>query len=54
MNSLETLYLFDNMITGNIPVELGKLQKLSSIYLYDNQFLGSIPRELTLLQLIRD
>ena len=38
--------LFDNNLTGVIPLEIGKLTNLERLGLYNNQISGSIPATL--------
>jgi len=40
------LSLFDNQLSGSIPVELGQLSNLTKLFLYGNQLSGFIPVEL--------
>ena len=44
------LGLSDNQLTGNIPSEIGQLQKLTSLGLYNNQLTENIPTEIGQLQ----
>ena len=45
-NNLEILNLSSNQLTGEIPLEIGRLDRLTSLYLNDNQLTGFIPFEL--------
>ena len=48
-SAVEGLRLFDDSLSGRIPIELGLLTQLTFFSLYDNQLTGSIPSELGLL-----
>ena len=41
-----TLHLYNNQLTGEIPVEIGNLTNLDHLYLYKNQLAGEIPSEI--------
>ena len=41
----DTLILYDNQLTGEIPSEIGNLTNLTWLYLYYNQLTGEIPQE---------
>ncbi|KAF6987017.1 hypothetical protein CFC21_004690 [Triticum aestivum] len=43
---MNTLFLFENQITGSIPPEIGNLTMLNELSLYTNQITGPIPFEL--------
>ncbi|XXG68656.1 hypothetical protein AAC387_Pa06g1694 [Persea americana] len=43
---MQLLYLSTNALTGPIPKEIGKLQKLYKLSISDNNFNGSLPPEL--------
>lgn len=48
------LYLYDNQLSGSIPVELGNLGNLTGLEIGSNQLSGTIPVELgNLVKLIR-
>ena len=40
------LYLWDNQLTGSIPLQLGNLSNLETLFLSDNQLTGCIPEGL--------
>ena len=42
----DTLFLYNNQITGVIPPEIGNLTNLTFLDLYGNQFSGEIPSEI--------
>lgn len=42
----ETLELYDNQLTGELPVSIGQLTNLRSLHLDGNQLSGSITRPL--------
>ena len=42
----DTLFLYDNQLTGSIPPEIGNLTNLGYLWLSDNQLTGSIPTEI--------
>ncbi|XP_044497502.1 receptor kinase-like protein Xa21 [Mangifera indica] len=41
--SLESIYMSESNISGNIPKEIGNLSSLVEIQLHDNELIGSIP-----------
>ena len=41
-----SLQVKSNSFTGEIPSEIGLLEKLNYLFLYDNGFYGSIPSEI--------
>ncbi|KAJ7979688.1 Receptor-like protein kinase [Quillaja saponaria] len=43
---LVNLFLYENSLSGYIPSELGKLQKLEQLLLWQNSLVGSIPEEI--------
>ena len=43
---LETLFLFQNQLTGTIPAELGDLSRLERLHLDENELEGEIPDSL--------
>ncbi len=45
MINLRELWLYDNDLSGGIPVELGNLKNLQDLGLAGNQLSGSIPSE---------
>ena len=45
-DSVTSLFLGDNQLSGEIPPELGNLSNLSELVLIDNQLSGEIPSEL--------
>ncbi|CAL5421512.1 unnamed protein product [Camellia sinensis] len=49
LRHLKTLYLFLNMLEGNIPLGLHHCQRLEVISLAGNKFRGRIPKELSTL-----
>jgi len=42
----DTLFLYNNQLTGSILPEIGNLTNLTYLYLYGNQFSGEIPSEI--------
>ena len=42
----DTLFLYDNQLTGSIPPEIGNLTNLTRLISDDNQLTGSIPPEI--------
>jgi len=42
----QDLYLFNNQLTGEIPVEIGNLTSLTNLGLFNNQLTGEIPVEI--------
>ena len=56
MSSLNSLYLYNNALTGAIPIELGNLQGIRKLELDNNRLNGTIPPQLgnlTSLSVIR-
>lgn len=49
-DTLEYLYIADNLFYGTLPTELGKMTKLKAFYAFNNDFLSTIPTELGLLE----
>ena len=43
MSSLQWLYLHENMLSGEIPAELGRLTNLERLALWGNELSGEIP-----------
>ena len=50
--SLANLYLFNNLLTGTIPTELGLLTFVNDLELFNNSLTGSIPSELGRLSIL--
>lgn len=46
LTNLVSLQLFENELSGEVPVELGEFKKLVNLSLYRNKLSGSLPREL--------
>lgn len=46
LTNLVSLQLFQNNISGEVPVEFGELKKLVNLSLYTNQLTGSLPEKL--------
>ena len=51
LSNLKALYLYNNMLTGSIPAELGNLMTdaddtVRLLYLHNNMLSGDIPAEL--------
>ena len=46
LSNLHQVYLYNNQLTGSIPVELGQLSNLTQLRLSDNELTGAIPAEL--------
>ncbi|KAL9457324.1 hypothetical protein AB3S75_006383 [Citrus x aurantiifolia] len=46
LNKLSTLYLHNNQLTGQIPVEVRKLTQLQILRLAENQLEGSVPNSI--------
>ncbi|KAM7501550.1 hypothetical protein LguiB_000454 [Lonicera macranthoides] len=44
--SLVDLYLYENDLSGSLPVELGSLQKPEKMLLWQNNLVGPIPKEI--------
>ena len=45
IDTLESLTLHENQLSGEIPAELGNLDNLKSLTLHENQLSGEIPSE---------
>ncbi|CAJ1947855.1 unnamed protein product [Cylindrotheca closterium] len=43
---LQTLWAGNNQISGTIPTQFGRLNRLTSLYLYENRLQGSLPAQL--------
>jgi Leucine-rich repeat (LRR) protein len=43
---LQTLWAGNNQISGTIPTQFGRLNRLTSLYLYENRMVGSVPSQL--------
>ena len=52
-DSLEGLFIGDNLFNGPIPTGLGKMKRLKTFDAFDNEFLSTIPSELGRLQTLR-
>ncbi|CAL9097784.1 unnamed protein product [Musa textilis] len=50
---LQSLHLENNLLSGSIPLSLGRLQTLEDVSLSNNQLNGSIPQEITTLSRIK-
>ena len=48
-SQLESLRLYGNKFTGNIPQDIGKLDQLRALWLHNNMFSGSVPSTITRL-----
>eukprot|EP00555_Chaetoceros_dichaeta_P010455 CAMPEP_0198253496 /NCGR_PEP_ID=MMETSP1447-20131203/3899_1 /TAXON_ID=420782 /ORGANISM="Chaetoceros dichaeta, Strain CCMP1751" /LENGTH=2259 /DNA_ID=CAMNT_0043939185 /DNA_START=169 /DNA_END=6945 /DNA_ORIENTATION=+ len=48
--NIRKVYLNDNLLSGEIPTEIGKLTLLKELYVYDNLLTGTIPTEIGLLK----
>ena len=46
ITSTDSLNLFANKLTGEIPIEIGNMTHLTELYLNNNQFTGEIPTEI--------
>ncbi|KAL8051597.1 hypothetical protein ABFX02_06G158300 [Erythranthe guttata] len=53
-HNLNALHLNDNMLSGEIPSNLGRCPKLHALYLSFNRFSGSVPREIGNLTRLED
>ena len=51
MTNLETLWLNNNMLTGTVPSEIGRMTNLRSLYLRNNPLTGTMPEEVCALNL---
>ncbi|CAL9118367.1 unnamed protein product [Musa acuminata var. zebrina] len=49
----QSLHLENNLLSGSIPMSLGRLQMLEDVSLSNNQLNGSIPQEITTLSRIK-
>ncbi|KAJ0755717.1 putative protein kinase RLK-Pelle-LRR-XI-1 family [Helianthus annuus] len=49
MLNLKTLYLFENRLTGEVPMSIWKIQTLQSLLIYRNRLFGELPLELAQL-----
>ena len=49
IETLKSLYIGGNLLTGTIPSFLSQLTSLTHLYLNDNEFFGCIPEELASL-----
>ena len=45
-DSLRILYLHKNMLSGDVPAELGNLTSLTNLWLNGNMLTGDVPSEL--------
>ena len=42
----DTMFLFNNQLTGSIPSEIGMMEDLKDLQIYNNRFAGPIPSEI--------
>lgn len=52
-NTLESLYMADNLFYGSLPTKLGKMTNLRSFYAVGNDFLSTIPSEIGRLRYLQ-
>ena len=50
MCRLESVFIYDNAISGTLPVSLGLLSKLEQFRANDNKMFGHIPEEIGTLE----
>ena len=54
IQTLEFIFLNNNLFQNTIPTEIGKTKKLAHIDLSDNLFSGTVPIELLLLNYLKE
>ena len=54
LTNLQTLHLYDNQLSGELPAELGNLTNLRELHLYENELSGALPESLGNLTSLRD
>ncbi|XP_019429968.1 PREDICTED: MDIS1-interacting receptor like kinase 2-like [Lupinus angustifolius] len=50
LKKIKTLYLFQNLFSGPIPVEIGSLKEITKLDLSQNKFSGHVPVEIGVLK----
>jgi Leucine-rich repeat (LRR) protein len=52
-NTLQSLYLANNLFYGSLPTKLGKMSNLRAFYAFENNFMSTIPSELGRLKYLK-